>query len=262
MKSFIAILLLSSARLAFGQCGASGTLIFNPISQQFDCTGASSASGTVTSVGLAGTANQITVTGSSPITASGSWTLSFPTTVAIPATGSIGGVTLSGLTGPIYMTAGVPRIATGTCNSSNAVFGDGTCSGTINATSLNGIAASHYAIRSPGATFDGGGIALSSGQTKYMTVPYSCTISAYNILADTGTATIKVWKIATGTAIPTVSNSISTNGVSLATGTAIHSTTVSDFTSLVVTANDIFGFNLFAVSGATYVNVVLQCDVS
>lgn len=35
-------------------------------------------SGTVTSVGLAGTANQITITGSSPITTSGSWTASVP----------------------------------------------------------------------------------------------------------------------------------------------------------------------------------------
>jgi hypothetical protein len=47
-----------------------------------------SGSGSVTSVGLAGTANQISVTGASPITGSGSWTLSFPA----------GGVTLPGTT--------------------------------------------------------------------------------------------------------------------------------------------------------------------
>ncbi len=134
MRTIILALLVCGA--VFGQCGASGTLIFNPISGLMDCTGSSSASGTVTSVGLAGTANQITVTGATPITGSGSWTLSFPTTVAIPATGSLGGVTLSGLTGPIYMTAGVPRIATGTCNSSNAVFGDGTCAAISTAFSI------------------------------------------------------------------------------------------------------------------------------
>lgn len=44
------------------------------------------ASGTVTSVGLVGTANQITVTGASPITGAGSWTLSFPTNVTLPGT--------------------------------------------------------------------------------------------------------------------------------------------------------------------------------
>jgi hypothetical protein len=39
--------------------------------------------GSVVSVGLAGTANQITVTGTSPITTSGSWTLSLPAAIAL-----------------------------------------------------------------------------------------------------------------------------------------------------------------------------------
>jgi len=43
-------------------------------------------SGTVTSVGLAGTANQITVTGTSPITNSGSFTLSIPNNPTLPGT--------------------------------------------------------------------------------------------------------------------------------------------------------------------------------
>lgn len=41
-----------------------------------------SGTGTVTSVGLSGTSNQVTVTGSSPITTSGSWTLSLPQDIA------------------------------------------------------------------------------------------------------------------------------------------------------------------------------------
>jgi hypothetical protein len=68
-------------------------------------------------------------------------------------------------------------------------------------------------IHSFGATFDGGGLALSAGKTTYRTIPYACTIQAWNITADTGTATIKIWRIATGTAIPTVANSINTSGV-------------------------------------------------
>jgi hypothetical protein len=114
--------------------------------------------------------------------------------------------------------------------------------------------------RAIGATFDGGGSALASGKTLYVTVPFACTISAWNVLVDTGTATIKTWKIATGTAIPTVSNSISTSGVAISSGTAVHSTTVTDFTSTAVSANDIVAFNLFAVSSATNVNFVLECD--
>ncbi len=111
-----------------------------------------------------------------------------------------------------------------------------------------------------GYTFDGGGSALTGGVTKYVTVPFDCTISAWNIAVDTGTATIRVWKAGTGTAIPTVSNSISTSGVSIGTGTAISSTATGDFTTTAVSANDILGFNLYAVSAATYVNFILECD--
>jgi hypothetical protein len=42
--------------------------------------------GTVTSVGLLGTVNQLTVTGTSPITSSGSWTLSLPSVLTLPGT--------------------------------------------------------------------------------------------------------------------------------------------------------------------------------
>ena len=53
-------------------------------------TAALSGGGSVTSVGLVGTTNQITVTGSSPITGSGSWTLSIPNPFTFPgkATGA------------------------------------------------------------------------------------------------------------------------------------------------------------------------------
>lgn len=115
-------------------------------------------------------------------------------------------------------------------------------------------------VRAIGVTFDGGGSTLTAGITKYLTVPIACTLSAYNFAVDTGTATVKTWKVATGTAIPTVSNSISTSGVAIASGTALHSTTMTDFTTTTVTANDIFGFNLLAVSAATQVNFILQCN--
>jgi hypothetical protein len=79
---------------------------------------------------------------------------------------------------------------------------------------------------------------------------------------DAGTITVKFWKKATGTAIPTSSDSISSSGVSISSGTAIHSTTTSDFTTTTVTANDIMAMNVSTVSTAKYVNGVLQCDES
>lgn len=48
------------------------------------CTAA--GAGTVTSVGLVGTANQVTVTGASPITSTGSWTLTLPSGLIFPGT--------------------------------------------------------------------------------------------------------------------------------------------------------------------------------
>jgi hypothetical protein len=99
-------------------------------------------------------------------------------------------------------------------------------------------------------------------QGTYVVFPAAGTITGWSVVADTGTATVKVWKIASGTAAPTVANNINTSGVSLSSGTAIISSTVSDFTTTSVAANDIFAFNLTAVSGATKLDFQLQITVS
>jgi len=118
-------------------------------------------------------------------------------------------------------------------------------------------------IRTIGAGFDGAGSALSTGKTAYVTIPYACTIAAYNITVDTGTISFDVWKVATGTAVPVVGNSILTGGfLALSTGTALHSASTSLFTSTTVTANDIVGINIEAVSGATQASLVLQCNAT
>lgn len=71
---------------------------------------AAGSTGTVTSVGLLGTANQITVTGSSPITTTGSFTLSFPA----------GGVTLPGTTTGTF-TGNVTGNATGSAGTVTSI---------------------------------------------------------------------------------------------------------------------------------------------
>lgn len=68
------------------------------------CGGGGGGSGTVTSVGLVGTANQITVGGASPITTSGTWTLSLPTTLVLP--GTVNGLTLTPLTTGFSLSGG------------------------------------------------------------------------------------------------------------------------------------------------------------
>lgn len=128
---------------------------------------------------------------------------------------------------------------------------------------VSGVAPVTYVSSARGISFTMGdptGSALTTSEVAYVTVPFACTIAAYNILVDAGTITLKTWKIATGTAIPTSANSISTSGVSISSGTAIHSTTVSDFTSTAVAANDIVAAAITAVSTAKFVNFTLQCN--
>ncbi len=114
--------------------------------------------------------------------------------------------------------------------------------------------------RAFGASFDGGGSALVAGKTVYFTIPFGCTITAWNIAVDTGTCTIDIWKIASGSAIPTIANSIvAAAPPAISSGTAVHSTTMTGWTTS-VTANDIFGINLKIVSGATFVNIVIEAQ--
>lgn len=120
--------------------------------------------------------------------------------------------------------------------------------------------ASNVRVRGLGASFQNGGSALVAGATAYFTIPYACTISAWNVSVDAGTATIDIWKIGTGTAIPTVSNTITASATpAISTGTSVHSTTLTAWTTS-VTANDIFGINLKTVATATQANLVVECD--
>ncbi len=107
---------------------------------------------------------------------------------------------------------------------------------------------------------DPAGSALATGVLCYVVAPVACTISSWDILVDSGTATADIWKVATGTAIPTVSNSIVASAApAIASGTAIHSTTMTSWTTAVA-AFDIFGFNLTTTSGPKYVYVGVNCD--
>ena len=114
--------------------------------------------------------------------------------------------------------------------------------------------------RAFGYSFNGSGSALSAGSTGYLTVPFACTMSAWSMSVDQGTATVDVWKVASGTSIPTVANTITAAATpAISTGTAIHSTALTGWTTAVA-ANDIVGINLKAVSSATIVNLTVECD--
>lgn len=114
-------------------------------------------------------------------------------------------------------------------------------------------------VGSFGVTLDGAGSVLSTGQKGYITIPYNCTITGWAITADgsSPTCTFDIWKIATGTALPTVSNTIMGTKPALSTGNAKQSTTLTSW-SVAITAFDIIGFNLDAVAVATKISLIIE----
>lgn len=159
-------------------------------------------------------------------------------------------------------TLGAAAFAASDFNSSSGVISLDYANGQKASSTQPGFSTANQTISSVGVTLDGGGSALTTGQKGYITFHSAGTIKAWNITADTGTCTFDIWKIASGTAVPTVTNTITASAKpALATGTAIHSTTLSGWTTS-VTANDIFGFNLDAVSGATKLTLTVEIDKS
>lgn len=114
-------------------------------------------------------------------------------------------------------------------------------------------------VKTYGALFASQSGVLAPGFTVYVSVPTACTIIAWDIQLDTGTATVDVWKVASGTAVPTIANTITASALpAISTGTAARGTTLTGWTTA-ANANDIFGFNLKLVSSATQVGFQLEC---
>ena len=122
-------------------------------------------------------------------------------------------------------------------------------------------------IRSFGATFVNGGAALAAGATTYFTLPFACaSIPAWNIqVSPADTATIDIWRVATGTAIPIAGNSITAAAVpAIAANTNVHSTVETGWCgtgTCAIAQNDVIGINLKAVGGtATFAAIQVQCN--
>lgn len=161
-------------------------------------------------------------------------------------------------------TKGVAAFTAADFNSSSGVISTDYTNGQKATSSVPGYATSNQTLHSFGASFNGNGSALTTGNSVAFIVPYSCIIAATNIALNAAdTATFKVWKVATGSAIPTSGNSINTSGISISSGTNSRSTTTSDFTSTAVTANDIIIVALTAIGGtATWASFIVQCNAS
>lgn len=93
-------------------------------------------------------------------------------------------------------------------------------------------------------------------QGSYWTAPCTGSITDVYINVDAGTLTAKFWK-STTTASPTASNSISTSGSAISSGTQAAPGT-GDLTSTTFNAGDTFGGQITASSGVTFWSVQLM----
>lgn len=257
-----------SVTLTLGNAGAHKFLGNNTATATgpaYDLVGAQDVSPNVYAAG-GGSANAQTVTLTPAVTSLVAglgvcWLPTAPNSTTTPT------LAVSGLTAKTITKLGQTAVAANdlTTTAVACAIYDGTDWELQNPQTSTGGGTTNQNIRTIGASFSGSGSALTTGTVGYITVPFACTIAGYNIQgADAGTVSFDVWKIATGTANPTVTNTILTGGyLQLSTGTAVHSTSTSLFTSTTSSANDIYGFEIEAVSGGmTKVGVNVQCNAS
>lgn len=109
-------------------------------------------------------------------------------------------------------------------------------------------------------TWDGNGGVITTGNTIYTVMEYAVTITGWSIVA-TGTSpttTIDVWRVATGTTLPTVANTIMGTKPALSSGNAVRSTTLTGWSPVSFSAGDIIGVNIDALANATWMQFKLE----
>jgi hypothetical protein len=105
---------------------------------------------------------------------------------------------------------------------------------------------------------DGGGSAITTGVKGDIEVPFNCTITGWEVLADqTGSIVIDVWKDTYANFPPVVGDSIAgSEKPTLSSADKNQDTSLSTWTTS-VSANDILRFNVDSASTVTRVTLSL-----
>lgn len=126
-------------------------------------------------------------------------------------------------------------------------------SGAVSASSyLGGSAAIIYVV-------DGGGSALTTGVKGDLSIPFSCTITSWRLLADqSGSITMDVWKDTYGNYPPISTDSITGSAaISITSNAKNESSTLTGWTTA-ITAGDTLRFNVSSVSTITRATLTLN----
>jgi hypothetical protein len=115
-------------------------------------------------------------------------------------------------------------------------------------------------VQSPTGVFESNGAALTAGLIGYVRVPYSGTITRWDIIADTScTCVIDVWKLANARPVNADSITASAKPALTAQDTAF-STTLTEWATT-VSAGDVIAFELESFTGAaSAVTITLKVE--
>lgn len=194
---------------------------------------------------------------------------------------AVGGVTSVAMTVPSRQTVtGSPITSSGTLaisdntQNANLVFA-GPSSGSAAAPTFRSLATADLpadnTIRPLGLTVDGGGTPPTTGIKGYLTIPFSCTITGWTVIADqSGSASFDVWYIGGSGAPPTAPNvPTSTNKISASAPIAISSAqSAAGGSSAISTWSPslsqwgTLAFNLSSVTTCTRISVQLQVQLA
>lgn len=122
------------------------------------------------------------------------------------------------------------------------------------------VAAFDDIVHTPTAVWGDGSTtnSIQVGTVCYVRVPYSGTIASWSVVASVScTCVLDVWK--SNATLPTVANTITASDKpTLTAATTAASSTLTGWTTT-VTTGDVFGFNLFSISGTpTSITLVLN----
>jgi len=110
-----------------------------------------------------------------------------------------------------------------------------------------------------GITIDGAGSAITTGIKGYLRIPYACTISSVDLVADqTGSIVIDVWKDTYANFPPTDADSITASAPpTLSSAQKSQDSTLTGWTTSLA-AGDYLAFNVDSVSTVTRVTLALK----
>lgn len=110
-----------------------------------------------------------------------------------------------------------------------------------------------------GITIDGGGSAITTGVKGYITIPYNCVITGWDIFSDvSGSIVVDVWKDIYANFPPTSGDTIAgSEKPTLSSGVKNQDNSLSTWTTS-VSSGDIIAFNVDSASTLTRVNLTIK----